>query len=86
MENKKEKNPIKKLARWWDGLSFNTQVWITCGLWFADGLLWGSAISDIKNTKKANKAAIGAACSGYMMGQADAYKEMAMQNSTVKKV
>ena len=80
METKKERNPVKKVINWWNGLSFSTQLWITCGVWFADGLLYGSAIANIKNNKKIKKAAEVGAAQGYMLGQVDAYKDIASQN------
>ena len=76
-EQKKEKNPFKRIRNWWYGLT-NDQQWLcVVGVWTVDGLLWGSYLTARHMDKKvANAEKIGA-CKGYVCGQMDAYKEMA---------
>lgn len=76
-EQKKEKNPFKRIRNWWNGLT-NDQQWLcVVGVWTVDGLLWGSYLTARHMDKKvANAEKIGA-CKGYVCGQMDAYKEMA---------
>lgn len=82
IEEKKQKKfrPIKKLNEWWDGLGFNKQLYITCGIWALDGVLWGKAISDVINEKKMKKSMEGAYILGKKDGNIEAYKEMAQTN------
>lgn len=75
-----KKGVLKKVNDWWDGLSFNTQLGITCGVWFIDGLLWGSLISDIKKVKQLKTAEASGAVKGYCLGQIDAYRDIATTN------
>ena len=54
MENKttvKKEGPIKRIKNWWHNLTESEQLAVICGVWFVDGLLIGSGISDIKRKK-----------------------------------
>lgn len=78
MENeRKERNPIKRVKRWWNGLTNDQQWMCVVGLWTVDGLLWGSFLTAAHKDKQIAKAEEIGAYKGYICGQMDAYKEMA---------
>ena len=78
METKQKKpNVFRRVQNWWNGLT-NDQQWLCCvGLWTVDGLLWGSYLTARHYDKKMTKVEQVGACKGYVLGQIDAYKEMA---------
>ena len=76
-EQKKERNPFKRVRNWWNGLT-NDQQWLcVTGIWTLDGLLWGSYFTAKHMDKKVTKAEQIGAAKGYVLGQIDAYKEIA---------
>lgn len=77
MATEKKKNVFTKVKDWWQGLT-NDQQWLcVVGLWTVDGLLWGSYLTTKKMSKQIIKAEQIGATKGYILGQMDAYKEMA---------
>lgn len=93
MENqdKKEKNIIKRVKNWWNGMSPDHQWMCVVGIWTIDGLLWGSYLTARHKDKQIAKADQIGQAKGYIMGQMDAYKEMAsnpygMMNAGMKKL
>ena len=76
-EQKKERNPFKRISNWWNGLT-RDQQWLCCvGLWTVDGLLWGSYLTARHKDKQIAKAEEIGATKGYILGQIDAYKDIA---------
>jgi len=75
--NGQKKGIIRRVQDWWYGLSENQQIGLVCGVWFLDGILYGSYGMKIHKDKQAKEIAAHAAAQGYLMGQSDAYKEIA---------
>lgn len=73
----KKPNIFKRVKNWWDGLTADQQWLCVTGLWTVDGLLWGSYLTARHYDKKMTKVEQVGACKGYVLGQIDAYKEMA---------
>lgn len=76
----KKPSIFQRAKNWWNGLT-NDQQWLcVTGLWTIDGLLWGSYLTAVHKNKQIEKAEQVGACKGYVIGQIDAYKEMAQSN------
>ena len=75
----KKKGIFGRISDWWNGLDFNKQLWITCGLWAADGLLWGSLITSSVKDKQAEKLMDIAYDEGVKDGQMKTYQDLAMK-------
>lgn len=73
----KKPNIFKRVKNWWDGLTTDQQWLCVTGLWTVDGLLWGSYLTAKHYDKKMTKVEQVGAYKGYVLGQIDAYKEMA---------
>lgn len=84
MENRNAKKlgPIARVKNWWNGLSNDQQWACVVGLWTVDGLLWGSYLTARHKDKQIVKAEQIGATKGYILGQMDAYKEMAQNPMT----
>lgn len=80
MDTKKKEGLFKKIGNWWVNLTNDQQWMVVCGVYLVDGLVIGSAVSKMKFEKKQAKKieALGAS-KGYILGQIDAYKEMARE-------
>jgi len=73
----KKDNIFTRVRNWWNGLS-NDQQWLcVTGIWTIDGLLWGSYLTAKHKDKQIAKAEELGATKGYILGQIDAYKEIA---------
>lgn len=84
MENEKvyeikKPNVFQKIKNWWKySLTQDDRDIIKIsGIWFVDGIIWGTAIATGVCASKAKKASNVSAAAGYIQGKMDAYKEMA---------
>ena len=73
----KKPNVFKRAKNWWNSLTDDQRWLCVTGLWAFDGFLFGSLITTSCMEKKVNKAEQIGACKGYVIGQIDAYKEIA---------
>lgn len=74
---KKKFRPIARVKDWWNGLTSDQQWLCVVGLWTFDGALFGSLITAKHKDKQIEQAEKIGASKGYILGQIDAYKEIA---------
>lgn len=74
---KKKFRPITRVKDWWNGLTSDQQWLCVVGLWTFDGALFGSLITAKHKDKQIEQAEKIGATNGYILGQIDAYKDIA---------
>lgn len=74
---KKKFRPIARVKDWWNGLTSDQQWLCVVGLWTFDGALFGSLITAKHKDKQIEQAEKIGASKGYILGQIDAYKDVA---------